>query len=184
MPPAPVARIKVLYAYAEILADGGERAATLDAVAKRAGVSKGGLLYHFASKKALADGLAAYLDELVAADVGIMRTYPDGPVAYLLRTSHHLDERFELIYQGVVGLAMRAHPAAQASIAASYRMWQQELIDAGADRATAATILLIADGLSVRSVALGPEGSEGLGGVGIEEVVAVAKDVDALRRRR
>ncbi|MFD6137897.1 TetR/AcrR family transcriptional regulator, partial [Isoptericola sp. NPDC060257] len=44
MPPAPAARAKVLRAFAELLVESGERAATLDAVAERAGVSKGGLL--------------------------------------------------------------------------------------------------------------------------------------------
>ena len=49
----PVARDAVLDAFEELLIDVGERAATLDAVAKRAGVSKGGLLYHFPNKEAL-----------------------------------------------------------------------------------------------------------------------------------
>src|SRR5690606_13182471 len=47
VPPAPAARAKVLDAFVSILLEHGERAATLDAVAAAAGVSKGGLLYHF-----------------------------------------------------------------------------------------------------------------------------------------
>ncbi|GAB18576.1 putative TetR family transcriptional regulator [Gordonia effusa NBRC 100432] len=182
MPPQPAARVKVLYAYAEILVESGERAATLDAVASRAAVSKGGLLYHFASKSALADGLAELLDELVAEDVVAMRAAPDGPIDYLLRTSHHLDERFELIYQAVTRLAMGSHTRAKAAIESAYARWQQELVDVGADRAVAATILLIADGLSVRSTAFGPDGSAGLGGVAIDEIVAVAREIDRIRR--
>ncbi|MGO1278571.1 MAG: TetR/AcrR family transcriptional regulator, partial [Cellulosimicrobium funkei] len=54
MPPPPAARAKVLRAFASLLVEQGERAATLEAVAERAGVSKGGLLYHFGSKDALA----------------------------------------------------------------------------------------------------------------------------------
>ena len=42
----------------------GARALTLDAVAAEAGVSKGGVLYHFATKRALIDGLIArWLDD-------------------------------------------------------------------------------------------------------------------------
>ena len=55
----PVARESVLDAFEAILIDRGERFATMDATAKAAGVSKGGLLYHFGSKQALADGLLA-----------------------------------------------------------------------------------------------------------------------------
>lgn len=46
----PVARGAVLDAFESLLIEVGERAATLDAVAGRAGVSKGGLLYHFPNK--------------------------------------------------------------------------------------------------------------------------------------
>ncbi|WP_337479241.1 TetR family transcriptional regulator [Microbacterium yannicii] len=46
----PLAREKVLDAFERILIDEGERAATMDAAARAAGVSKGGLLYHFASR--------------------------------------------------------------------------------------------------------------------------------------
>ncbi|NMO01864.1 TetR/AcrR family transcriptional regulator [Gordonia sp. TBRC 11910] len=183
MPPPPAARAKVLYAYAEILAESGERAATLDAVAKRAGVSKGGLLYHFASKAALADGLAQLADDLFADDVVEMRNADAGPIDFMLRTSHHLDERFELIYHAVSRLAMRGHPAAQAAIESAYAQWHQALIDAGADRAAAATILLIADGLSVRSATFGSDAMVNLGGVSIDDVIGVARDVDRLRRR-
>ena len=55
------ARDRVLDAYETLLIEAGPGAATLDAVAAAAGVSKGGLLYHFASKDALAAGLLARL---------------------------------------------------------------------------------------------------------------------------
>ena len=53
----PHARESVLDAFEAILIDEGERAATMDATARAAGVSKGGLLYHFASKDALESGV-------------------------------------------------------------------------------------------------------------------------------
>ena len=49
----PHARESVLDAFEAILIDEGERAATMDATARAAGVSKGGLHYHFGSKDAL-----------------------------------------------------------------------------------------------------------------------------------
>ena len=51
-------REHILDTYVDLLIRSGERAATLDAVATAAKVSKGGLLYHFASKKALLEALA------------------------------------------------------------------------------------------------------------------------------
>ncbi|MBU9379926.1 TetR/AcrR family transcriptional regulator [Burkholderia gladioli] len=50
-------RAQLLQAAAEIATELGVQAVTLDAVAERAGVSKGGLQYHFRSKQALFDAL-------------------------------------------------------------------------------------------------------------------------------
>ena len=50
-------REHILDTYVDLLIRSGERAATLDAVATAAKVSKGGLLYHFSSKKALLEAL-------------------------------------------------------------------------------------------------------------------------------
>ncbi|GGK71051.1 TetR family transcriptional regulator [Sphaerisporangium melleum] len=62
---------ELLNAAESLLADQGAGCLTLAAVAERAGVSKGGLLYHFATKealiKALIERLIADFDELVAA---------------------------------------------------------------------------------------------------------------------
>src|SRR5215213_3719844 len=81
------ARDRVLDAYETLLIESGPGATTLDAVAAAADVSKGGLLYHFASKDALAEGLLQRLRERSAADAELMRADPDGAVAYYLRTS-------------------------------------------------------------------------------------------------
>ncbi|GAY11110.1 TetR family transcriptional regulator [Pseudonocardia sp. N23] len=85
--PAPSARDRVLDAYETLLIEAGPGATTLDAVAAAADVSKGGLLYHFASKDALATGLLDRLRERSAADADAMHADPDGAVAYYLRTS-------------------------------------------------------------------------------------------------
>lgn len=81
------ARDRVLDAYETLLIEHGPGSATLDAVAAAAEVSKGGLLYHFASKDALVTGLLGRLRERSAADADAIRTAPDGAVAYYIRTS-------------------------------------------------------------------------------------------------
>ena len=78
------ARDRVLDAYETLLIEAGPGAATLDAVAAAARVSKGGLLYHFASKDALAAGLLARLRERSAADADAIRAAADGATAYYL----------------------------------------------------------------------------------------------------
>ncbi len=83
----PSARDRVLDAYESLLLDHGPASATLEAVAAAAEVSKGGLLYHFASKEALAGGLLERLRERSARDGELMRADPDGTVSYYLRTS-------------------------------------------------------------------------------------------------
>jgi AcrR family transcriptional regulator len=81
------ARDRVLDAYETLLIEAGPAAATLDAVSAAAQVSKGGLLYHFASKDALAAGLLARLRERSADDAAAVRTAPEGAATYHLRTS-------------------------------------------------------------------------------------------------
>jgi AcrR family transcriptional regulator len=81
------ARDRVLDAYETLLIEHGGAAITLDAVAAAAHVSKGGLLYHFASKEALTTGLLDRLRQRSAADAEAIRTAPEGAVAYYVRTS-------------------------------------------------------------------------------------------------
>ena len=53
-----------------VVADGGVSGMTLEAVAREAGLSKGGLLYHFPSKEALIGGMIGLLIEGFEAALG------------------------------------------------------------------------------------------------------------------
>jgi AcrR family transcriptional regulator len=57
MSPPASSREIILHAAEAIVLESGARHMTLDAVASRAGVSKGGLLYHFPTKKALLEAM-------------------------------------------------------------------------------------------------------------------------------
>lgn len=62
--PRPSRRVQLLDAATAVIRRDGAAALTLDSVAAEAGVTKGGVLYHFASKRALIDGLIGrWLDE-------------------------------------------------------------------------------------------------------------------------
>lgn len=71
-------REHILDTYVDLLIRSGERAATLDAVATAAKVSKGGLLYHFSSKKALLEALAERTLTLAEEDFAAMEQAPEG----------------------------------------------------------------------------------------------------------
>ncbi|MFP3464956.1 TetR family transcriptional regulator [Leifsonia sp. SIMBA_070] len=144
---APSARDRVLDAFEELLAEQSERAATLDAVAARAGVSKGGLLYHFASKEALAAGVLDRFAALIDDDVASMRTSEKGPVDYFLRTSIPTDSRFERAMVAIARLAQADDPRARDALAGAQRRWLEVLQETVGDPLVARTIMLIGDGM-------------------------------------
>jgi AcrR family transcriptional regulator len=75
----PSRRRELLEAANAVIRRDGAQALTLDAVAAEAGVSKGGVLYHFGSKRALIDGLVdCWLDDFEAQFDG-----PDFAAAYV-----------------------------------------------------------------------------------------------------
>jgi AcrR family transcriptional regulator len=74
------ARTRVLDAAEAIIQARGVAGLTLEAAARDAGVSKGGLLYHFASKEALLAALLARLAEFMAHEYqACVEAQPPGP---------------------------------------------------------------------------------------------------------
>jgi AcrR family transcriptional regulator len=147
VPPPPAARAKLLDAFVTILLEQGERAATLDAVAASAGVSKGGLLYHFPSKDALVEGLADHVEELAAADADLMREASEGPAAYYIRTSVYADTPLDRAIIATTRLSQNAIPRARRALQQIHRGWMDVLVDEITDPATARAVMLMGDGL-------------------------------------
>jgi AcrR family transcriptional regulator len=152
--PARSARDRILDAFEDLLAEQSERAATLEAVAARAGVSKGGLLYHFASKDALVDGVLERFAADLAEDIEHMRAAPDGPVSYFLRTSIPSDNRLERVIVAIARLAQASDARASDALADAQRLWLSELEAVVGDRMVARTIMLIGDGMYYNSALL------------------------------
>lgn len=152
--PARSARDRILGAFEDLLAEQSERAATLEAVAARAGVSKGGLLYHFASKDALVDGVLERFAADLAEDIEHMRAAPDGPVSYFLRTSIPSDNRLERMIVAIARLAQASDARASDALADAQRLWLSELEAVVGDRMVARTIMLIGDGMYYNSALL------------------------------
>ncbi|MCI0155155.1 TetR/AcrR family transcriptional regulator [Leifsonia shinshuensis] len=152
--PGRSVRDRILDAFEDLLAEHSERAATLEAVAARAGVSKGGLLYHFASKDALVDGVLERFAADLERDVEHMRSAPDGPVSYFLRTSIPSDNRLERVIVAIARLAQASDARASDALADAQRLWLSELEAVVGDRMVARTIMLIGDGMYYNSALL------------------------------
>ena len=76
----PDARTRILDAAEAMVRARGVPGLTLEAAAREARVSKGGLLYHFASKEALLAAMLTRLAEFVSQDfVAAMERLPPGP---------------------------------------------------------------------------------------------------------
>lgn len=143
----PLAREKVLDAFESILIEEGERAATLEATAKAAGVSKGGLLYHFASKDDLVAGLLERLELLAAADLLRMAAAPDGPVSYYLRTSVMEDAALDRALIAASRVAQGGFPPASDALRRVRESWADALRPHVRDSAALDLVMLLGDGL-------------------------------------
>lgn len=175
----PAARAKALSAFTQILVTSGERAATLDAVAKAAGISKGGLLYHFGSKEELNEGLVAHLRELIRADIERMNTDPEGAVAYLLRTSAAFESDFENVYIAVAALAQSGDAQAAEVLQEADDAWFQSVAAEVKDDAVARAVVLISDGIYAHAaVQRGPTGHD------VDELRGLIKQLLATRNRQ
>lgn len=167
----PRARESVLDAFEALLIDGGERAATMDAAARAAGVSKGGLLYHFGSKEALEAGLIARLEELVEEDIAAIEGAAEGPIAYFLRSSAMENDPLDRALIAVSRLAQGGSTAASGSLRAVRERWSDAIRPHVAGDAAHDLVMLVSDGLYYNNA---------LAGGGIAGPVPTDADMDAL----
>lgn len=140
-------RDRLIDAFETLLVTAGSRAATLDAVAAEAAVSKGGLLYHFHSKDELVEGMLARLREQGASDAAQMRIAKKGPVEFYLATSVNTGSAFDRALIAAGRIAQENDSRASAALADLREGWFAVLREHLGDEALARTIQLIGDGL-------------------------------------
>ncbi|MDL9980114.1 TetR/AcrR family transcriptional regulator [Microbacterium sp. ASV49] len=143
----PRARDTVLDAYERILVEDGARGATLDATARAAGVSKGGLLYHYASKDALQNAVVERLRALVEADIATIESAPEGAVAYFVRSSVMEDDELDRAIVATSRLAQSGHSGATAALVEMREAWESVLRPHVRDAAALDLVMLVSDGL-------------------------------------
>ncbi|MCS4503556.1 hypothetical protein KBTX_00742 [wastewater metagenome] len=145
-------RERLLLAAARLVREQGVRHLTLAAVAREAGVSKGGLIYHFPSKEALLGAMVAHLLTVTEAGIDAHRETDTGAGSwtrgYLATCSppergEHPDNRMA----AAVLAAGAGAPALLDPIRERQPAWRAALADDGIDAVDAMVVRLAADGL-------------------------------------
>lgn len=144
--PSTSARERILDAYIELLITEGERAATLDAVARTAEVSKGGLLYHFKNKDALVESLIERLDEEVEADIDRLHSHADDAISYFLRTSVNMGTPYDRAILATLRVAQENQQARDA-LRRMHGGWREALGRTIPDQAVVDVVLFVSDGI-------------------------------------
>lgn len=141
-------RQRLLTAAITTMQEHGIAALTLDAVAKEARISKGGLLHHFASKTAL---IEAILRHLFADFESRVQAYydaePDQPGRWLrayVRATYD-DTPLPLEVASMLMSAMSENRALLTLIQSDFEQWQRRLVDDGLATARATVIRQAAD---------------------------------------
>ncbi|MCK9376713.1 MAG: TetR/AcrR family transcriptional regulator [Syntrophobacterales bacterium] len=150
MRPRPRTRDFILDAAELLVLDVGAGHMTLDAVAERAGVSKGGLLYHFHSKEALLEAMVSrLLQRFAARQAETTLNLPEGPKrglrAYLMASLTDAEATQRL--SASLLAAGANNPKLLEPVREYFREWFARLGTFGLEFERAAVISLAVDGL-------------------------------------
>ncbi|MCA0971464.1 TetR/AcrR family transcriptional regulator [Halobacillus litoralis] len=140
----------ILEAAAKIVKEQGSDALTLDAVAKRAEVSKGGLLYHFSSKEALVKGLVQHMNEVYRDNVESLvqadREEKGKWARSFINVMHDKGVENRTISSGMLA-AQGINPDLLKPLQDTYAEWQQQIENDGIEEVDATILRLAVDGL-------------------------------------
>ncbi|TDD15240.1 TetR/AcrR family transcriptional regulator [Nonomuraea diastatica] len=161
--PRPSSKERLLDAAAEVLLSEGAESLTLEAVARRAGVSKGGLFYHFPTKQALVAAMVERLTDAFDAALAQAGSRPgDFLRAYVEATipERHTSAPADRVTAALLA-AVLVDPAGLEPLRERFATWQARLADDGIDPAAATAVRLAVDGWwAVRLLGLGEPGPE------------------------
>jgi AcrR family transcriptional regulator len=140
------ARESILDAFVDLLIESNGAGVTLDEVAKRAGVTKGGLLYHFGSRKVLDSGLLDRFEQLSGEDYVRMEEAPEGAATYYAKLADYIGTDLERVCIATGMLAKRDSRAAD--LVRQMRTIHFNLMNADlGDPMLARATMLIVDGM-------------------------------------
>ncbi|WP_150274007.1 TetR/AcrR family transcriptional regulator [Paenibacillus tepidiphilus] len=142
-------REHLLEAAAAIVRTQGAEKLTLEAVAREAGVSKGGLLHHFPNKAALINGMFGKLCHEFSAEVETRANNDQAAGnwsrAYLEATREDLEG--EKWIGTAISAALFTDPELLKGMQEDYTFWQRQIEQDGNDPVLSTIIRLAADGL-------------------------------------
>ncbi|QIS01023.1 TetR family transcriptional regulator [Nocardia brasiliensis] len=155
-------RDRILDALESLLLEKGMSHVTLENVAATAGVSKGGLLYHFKSKDALLAGLVRRLTERATQQLSSATERGQSVVEWYLQTPNpdNAEEAVELeVYRSMLA-TMRTIDAAtdadtdevQQALAEMMNSWSVDLDNEIEDPVHADIVRLVGDGVYLRAL--------------------------------
>lgn len=148
-------RERILDAFERLVIERGERAATVAGVATEAGLSKGGLLYHFGSKTALVDGLVERLATF-ADDERERLGSIDDPVATFLRESVAADGPIDRTMLALIRLGqLDEHAVARDAICALDDAYVAVMAERLGDPDLATLVVRLSDGVYLQSLLVG-----------------------------
>ncbi len=144
---------RIIAAAEEVVLRDGVARLTLEATAAEAGLSKGGVLYHFPTRDALVLGMVGKIIDEFDHDIEAEMAAQDGPGrftrAYIRATMNPAIPAPD--HQDRLGAALiaaaAAEPALLAPLQAAADRWQGRLEDDGLDPVTATVLRLASDGL-------------------------------------
>lgn len=147
----PTRRDELLAAAERIVRRDGVGRLTLDAVAAEAGTSKGGLLYHFASREALITAMVERHGEAFSASIAAAMAGDPEPRGrwtrgYLRTTAPHDGFTDGATAMGLLA-AMASNPALADPLREQYAAWRAQMADDGIPETDAMVVALAADGL-------------------------------------
>ena len=180
--PAP-ARSRILDAAERRLLSSGPAGLVLEAVAKQAGVSKGGLLYHFPNKEALVDGLTdrmlAEFDHTQEHLHGVDPSQSGAWArAYLGSTLDHNGAPARESGQLMAGIlaGIGGQPERLATVRERFREWQERLAHDDVDAVRATIVRLASDGLWLSALLGLPQLEETLSRQVVNALDAMTRD--------
>ena len=142
----------IFQACGQILRVEGAKQLTLEAVAREAGISKGGLLYHFPSKGDLLEALFRYhTDKFETHLAQLCQAEGEHPGAWLKAyTKASIAQIVDPENAGLIAslfAAAEEYPGVLEVMRRSYTEWQESVEQCGLDPTLATLIRLVVDGL-------------------------------------
>lgn len=148
--PGPSTRDRILDALEQLLLESGPLHTTLDAVAAAAGVSKGGLLYHFPSKDAMLAAMVRRLGTRADAQFEAARAGGSSISEFYLQVIDEDEFDDHPLYQSAIA-ALRSNDGQndeiQQAVTELMRRWDDGLREEIADPVQAEIVRLAGDGL-------------------------------------